>query len=327
MGFRPSHGEWARPSAGTYVVTGGAGFIGSHLVEKLVRDGFKVRVLDNLSTGKKTNLLPVMSDIELVEGDIRDIDTCLEVCRGAAVVLHQAALPSVPRSIEDPHTTTQVNVLGTLNMLDAARREKVKKFVFASSSSVYGDTPVLPKVESMHEFPKSPYAASKLAGEKYCATYAACYGLPTVSLRYFNVFGTRQDPNSPYSAVIPRFLDALRQNKPPTIYGNGKQTRDFTFVNDVVQANLLAAWSTEGAGDYFNIGGGGRYSIMYLAETLIGLTGSDQKPVLADPRPGDVRDSQAGIRKARRILGYKPEYDLESGLEEILRITGADRRP
>ncbi len=317
MGFRPERGSWSETGAGFSLVTGGAGFIGSHLVERLVRDGYRVRVLDDLSTGSLDNLARVRSQIEFIEGDIRSRDACRAACRDVAVVFHQGALPSVQRSLEDPYTTHEVNVTGTLCLLEAARQAKVRRFVFASSSSVYGDTPLLPKVESMHETPKSPYAASKLAAEKYCMAYA-CHGLPAISLRYFNVYGPRQNPNSPYAAVIPSFVDALRKGKPPVIYGDGRQTRDFTYVDDVVQANLLAAWSPDGAGDYFNIGGAMRYSILQLAGILMKLTGSEQKIVFQEPRAGDVRDSQAGIQKARRILGFRPEFELEAGLARVI---------
>jgi nucleoside-diphosphate-sugar epimerase len=318
MGFRPERGSWASPEAGVYLVTGGAGFIGSHLVARLVAEGYRVRVLDDLSTGKKANLKGLSAEIEFVEGDVRKPAICRKACRGVAVVFHQAALPSVTRSLEDPFTTNEVNVGGTVNMLEAARLEGVRRFVFASSSSVYGDTPVLPKVESMHETPKSPYAASKLAGEKYCMAFTACHGLATVALRYFNVFGPRQDPDSPYAAVIPLFARALAEGRSPVIFGDGRQTRDFTFVEDVVQGNLLAAWSTDGAGEAFNIGAGNRHSLRALFEILARLTGSKLKPVYRDPRPGDVRDSQAGIAKARRILGFKPEFDLETGIRRVV---------
>jgi nucleoside-diphosphate-sugar epimerase len=271
MGFRPEWGAWSVPASGVYVVTGGGGFIGSHLVDRLVLEGYRVRVLDDFSTGRRENLAGV-GDIDLVEGDIRDRSTCRDVCRGASVVLHLAARTSVKGSLEDPFLTNDVNVGGTLNMLDAAREAGVRRFIFASSSAVYGDSPVLPKVESMHETPMSPYGASKLAGEKYCLAWSSSRNLPTVSLRYFNVFGPRQDPHSPYAAVIPRFIDTLRKGKAPVIHGDGNQTRDFTFVDDVVQATLLAAWSPDAAGDYFNIGGGRRYSVRQVTETLIRLT-------------------------------------------------------
>ncbi len=318
MGFRPERGAWADRAAGVYLVTGGAGFIGSHLATRLVREGYRVRVLDSLATGRLSNLEEIRSQIDFIQGDIRDQGVCRAACQEAAVVFHQAALPSVSRSIEDPLATTEVNVCGTLNMLEAARLSGVKRFVFASSSSVYGDTPVLPKVESMPETPRSPYAASKLSGEKYCMAYYECHKLPTVCLRYFNVYGPRQDPQSPYAAVIPRFVAAARGGNPPLVYGDGRQTRDFTFVEDVIQANLLAAWSPDGAGDYFNIGGGRRYSLLNLLEAIERLSRTKLAPVFEAARPGDVRDSQAGIQKARRTLGYKPEYDLEMGLARTM---------
>jgi nucleoside-diphosphate-sugar epimerase len=301
-----------------FLVTGGAGFIGGHLAERLVKEGCRVRVLDNLSTGRLSNLDGIRSEIEFVEGDVRDMETCRAACDGMTGVLHQAALPSVPRSITDPLSTNAVNITGTLNMLEAAREAGITKFIFASSSSVYGDTPELPKVETMAENPRSPYAASKLAGEKYCLAYNVCHGMLTVCLRYFNVFGPRQDPDSPYAAVIPRFITALREGRPPIIYGDGLQTRDFTFVADVVQANLQALWSESVKTEVFNIGGGRRQSILDLARLLIRLTGSPQDPAFTEARAGDVRDSQADIEKAARLLGYRPTFDLESGLGEMI---------
>jgi UDP-glucose 4-epimerase len=301
-----------------YLVTGGAGFIGSNLVAELVKHEEEVTVFDNFSTGKRENLAPFLSSISLYEGDIRGYHQVREAMEGVDFVLHQAALPSVPRSVRDPITSNQVNVDGTLNLLVAARDAKVKRFVFASSSSVYGDNPTLPKVEDMMPNPLSPYAVSKLTGEKYCRVFANLYGLPTVALRYFNVFGPRQDPTSQYSAVIPRFITALKRKEPPVIYGDGGQSRDFTFVSNVVEANLLACGIPGVAGEVFNIACGDRFSLLDLLRSLQEIMGVSIEPKFEPGRPGDVRHSQAGIEKIRSAMGFKVVQDFRSGLEETV---------
>ncbi|MBN1947872.1 MAG: SDR family oxidoreductase [Bradymonadales bacterium] len=300
------------------LVTGGAGFIGSHLVDRLVAMGHQVVVLDNLSTGRWENLAQVMGEVELVEGDIRDTELCRKVSRGCRAVFHQAALGSVPRSIEDPATTHEVNATGTVNMLRAAREEGVERFVFASSSSVYGDTPVLPKVESMRPLPLSPYASSKLACEAYCMAFAAVYGLGVVSLRYFNVFGPRQSPQGPYAAVIPRFFERLSEGRPVVIYGDGNQTRDFTFVENAVSANILAAErASEVSGQVFNVATASRVSINTLYREIAALFEVDCPPEYLPARPGDVLHSQADISLAERMLSYQPKVGLQEGLRRI----------
>lgn len=293
------------------LVTGGAGFIGSHIVQRLLHDGYRVRVLDNFSTGYRDNL--PSTEIELIEGDIRHPETAFRAVAGMDVVLHQAALGSVPRSIADPLTTHEVNATGTLHLLIAARDAGVRRFVYASSSSVYGDTPLLPKVESMPPQPLSPYALSKLAGEVYCKLFHRLYGLSTISLRYFNVFGPRQDEASEYAAVIPRFAAALLEDRPLTVYGDGLQTRDFTYVANVVEANLLAI-NSEAAGEVCNIACGAKYSLLELAHALGEVLG--KKPVINHhpSRPGDVRDSFASIEKARQLLGFQPVVQFREGI-------------
>lgn len=303
-----------------FLVTGGAGFIGSNIVEKLVQAGHKVRVLDNFSTGRRGNIVHLLPKIELVEGDIRDLEICRRAVKGVDFVLHQAALPSVQRSIEDPLTTFQVNALGTLNLLVASKEANVKRFIYASSSSVYGDSPKLPKKEDMATFPLSPYAVSKLAGENLCKAFYKSYGLPTVCLRYFNVFGPRQDPNSPYSAVIPRFISALLNGKPPVIYGDGEQTRDFTYIDNVVEANLLACFKEGIEGEVFNIACGEETSVNQLFYTLRELTGKYIEPNYAPPRPSEVRRSVADISKARQLLGYRPNIGIKEALRYLLKF-------
>ena len=298
------------------LVTGGAGFIGSHIVEELARQGGQVRVLDNLSTGKRENLQS--PGLEIIEGDIRDLDVVRRAMNGVDYVLHQAALPSVPRSIADPLTTNEVNVGGTLNVLVAARDAHVRRVVYASSSSVYGDNPALPKHEEMPTRPLSPYAVSKLAGENYCRAFNRVYGLQTVSLRYFNVFGPRQDPASQYAAVIPQFATRLLRGEPPTIYGDGTQSRDFTFVANVVQANLLACEKEQAIGQVMNVACGERYTLLDLYGQLEALTGVRLKPVFAEPRAGDVKHSLAAIDRARQALGYAPVVDWREGLRRTV---------
>jgi UDP-glucose 4-epimerase len=296
------------------LVTGGAGFIGSNLAEALVKSGHGVRVLDNFATGARANLAAVAGEVELLEGDLRDPATVERAVQGAEVVFHQAALPSVPRSLEDPATTHAVNATGTLTLLLAARRAGVRRVVYASSSSVYGDSPALPKREDMPSQPKSPYAVSKLAGEQYCQVFAAALGLETVSLRYFNIFGPRQDPASPYAAVIPKFLAAMRRNERPVIFGDGKQSRDFTYVENAVRANLLAADAPGASGEVVNIASGARVTLLELVEHLNRLLGTHLTPVFAPPRPGDVRHSQADLTRAAALLGYHPTMDFAEGL-------------
>ena len=303
-----------------YVVTGGAGFIGSHLVRALVAEGHKVTVVDNLSTGDRKNLAEVEKDIEIVVADVRDTDLMRRVCKGADVVFHQAALPSVPRSIADPWSTNDHNVNGTLSILIAARDAGVRRFIYAGSSSVYGNTTELPKRETMPATPLSPYAVSKYAGELYCQVFCRAYGLETVVLRYFNVFGPRQNPDSPYAAVIPRFIRALLRRESPTIFGDGEQTRDFTYVENVVNANLAASRAPAGrvAGEVFNVGMGMSTSLKQLLGWLADITGFTPVPVYAPPRAGDVRASQADISKARQAFGYEPSVSLLEGLRRTV---------
>ena len=301
-----------------YLVTGGAGFIGSNIVEELVKRSEKVRVLDNFSTGKRENILLFLDKIELIEGDIRSYHIVREAVDGVDFVLHQAALPSVPRSIKDPITTNEVNVGGTLNISNAALDAKVKRVVYASSSSIYGNSEVLPKREDMTTNPLSPYAVSKLAGEKYCQVFSQVYGLETVCLRYFNVFGPRQDPNSQYSAVIPKFITAMKKGAQPTIYGDGKQSRDFTFVANVVEANLLACQANCAGGEIFNIACGKRHSLLKLVGKLNEIFESDIEPIFAEHRKGEVRHSMADIEKAKKMLGYNPSISFEEGLRKIV---------
>jgi UDP-glucose 4-epimerase len=298
------------------LVTGGAGFIGSHLVEELVRRGCSVRVLDNLSTGHRDNLGAVGDRIEFVEGDILDPATVRAAMQGVRRVFHQAALRSVPRSVDDPQSSNRVNVEGTLNVLVAARDAGVERVVYASSSSVYGRTDVLPLVETMTPQPVSPYAVSKLAGEYYCQVFTRVYGLATVGLRYFNVFGPRQDPASQYAAVVPRFIDAAFRGESLEIHGDGLQSRDFTYVGNVVAANCLAAERPRAAGEAFNVACGHQHTLMDIVERLRGLTvGNGALRWHHTPdRPGDVRHTRADITKARRLLDYEPRTDFDDGL-------------
>lgn len=299
-----------------YLVTGGAGFIGSNIVEALLKRGDSVRVLDNFSTGRRDNIQEFGSDIELVEGDIRSLSTVYRAVDDVDFVLHQAALPSVPRSIADPVTTNEVNIIGTLNVLMAARDRNVKRVVFGSSSSVYGHDPRQPKHEDMRPRPMSPYAISKLAGEVYCSVFTELYGLETVILRYFNIFGPRQDPTSQYSAVIPKFIGLMRKNKQPTVYGDGLQTRDFTFVENIVTANLNACVAENlPAERIFNCAGGNQISLQELIVTLNRILDKDINPIFADPRPGDVKHSYADVSRAVHFLDYKPSVEFEEGLE------------
>ena len=301
-----------------YLVTGGAGFIGSNIVEELLKRGEKVRVLDNFSTGKRENLKGFEKDVELIEGDIRSYHIVKQAVEGMDVVLHQAALPSVPRSINDPITSNEVIVGGTLNLLDASREAGVKRFVFASSSSIYGDTPILPKKEDMSPNPLSPYAVSKLAAEKYCTVFAKVYGLHTIALRYFNVFGPRQDPNSQYSAVIPKFIRMIRNNEMPVIFGDGTQTRDFTYVENVVNANLLAATTDCEAGLVMNAACNDQIELNYLVEQINKHTGKEVKPIYSDKRKGDIKHSFAEISLIGKVLGWKPSVSFDEGIYKLI---------
>ncbi len=304
---------------GKYLVTGGAGFIGSHLVEYLVDQGQEVRVLDNFLTGKRENISAFLDRIELIEGDIRDFDTCQKALNGTDFVLHQAALPSVPRSIEDPLLTNEINVRGTLNLLIASQKEKAKKFVFASSSSVYGDDPHLPKKEDMVGTPLSPYAVSKLVGEKYCQVFSRIYGLETVCLRYFNIFGPRQDPHSQYAAVVPLFITKMLKGDRPTIFGDGEQSRDFTYVANVVEANISAIEAPEISGEIINVACGYKTTVIELFESIRQILQIDIDSIHDAPRPGDIRHSFADITKAKEVLKYEPTISLSKGLQEAIR--------
>jgi len=300
-----------------YLVTGGAGFIGSHLAEELTRRGHQVRVLDNLSTGKRRNLDHV-AGVELMEGDLADPEACARAVQGIDYVLHQAAIPSVPRSVKDPVTSNRANIDGSLNILVAARDAGVKRLVYAGSSSAYGDTPTLPKREDMPTRPLSPYALQKLVAEQYCQMFTRLYGLETVTIRYFNVFGPRQDPGSPYSGVISLFSTALLDERQPLIYGDGEQTRDFTYVANVVDGVLRACDAANASGEVINVATGGRISLNQLLQTMNGIVGTNITPKYDAPRAGDVRDSQADITKARDILGYEPIVGLEEGLRRTM---------
>jgi len=302
----------------TYLVTGGAGFIGSHLVEELLRRGESVRVLDNLSTGSEANLASARDRAALHTRDIRDLEGIREAFQGVDYVIHEAALPSVPRSIADPLTSNAVNIDGTLNVLVAARDAGAKRLVFAASSSAYGDNPLLPRLESHVPMPMSPYALTKVAGEQYCRIFASVYGLETVALRYFNVFGPRQDPNSPYTGVLSIFFAAYLRGTTPTIFGDGEQSRDFTYVSNVVDATLRACTARDASGHVINVGTGGRHTLNAIIRLLDAIFGRQTKPDYAPPREGDVRHSQADISLAKRLLGYEPGVGLEEGLRRSL---------
>ena len=301
-----------------FVVTGGAGFIGSNIVHRLVALGHEARVVDNLATGRAENLEGLADGIVMYEGSILDAALLNEAFAGADYVLHQGAIPSVPKSVKDPAASNAANVDGTLNVLLAARDAGVKRVVYASSSSVYGDTPVLPKHEDMTPNPQSPYAVSKLAGEHYCCVFTRVYGLETVSLRYFNVYGPRQDPKSHYAAVVPIFTRRLLAGAAPTVFGDGEQSRDFTFIEDVVAANLQAAEAPGAAGAVVNLGCGERHTLNELIALLQELTGHDVAPEYADARPGDVKHSQADISRARELIGYDPQVSFEEGIRRTL---------
>ncbi len=296
------------------LVTGGAGFIGSNLVRALLARGDDVRVLDNFSTGSRANLAGLESDVELVEGDLRSYERVHAAVRGAEVVFHEGALPSVPRSVQDPLTTTAVNVEGTLNVLLAARDEGVRRIVNASSSSVYGNAGELPKVESQSPDPISPYAVAKLAAERFCTSFSRVYAMESISLRYFNVFGPRQDPASQYAAVIPRFIRAIAAGDAVTIYGDGEQSRDFTYVDNVVRANLLAADAAHARGEILNVATGGSITVNALADAVGAMVGRPVERIFEPAREADVRASWAALDEARRVLGYEPRVPFEEGL-------------
>jgi nucleoside-diphosphate-sugar epimerase len=302
------------------LVTGGAGFIGSHLVARLLADGHEVRILDSLVTGRRQNL-DGLDDAELIEGDVQSFERVHYASRGCDVVLHQAALPSVPRSIQDPLMTNVVNVTGTLNVLLAARDNDCRRVVYASSSSVYGSDPQLPKVETARPRPISPYAVSKLAGEGYCGSFSSVYGLESVALRYFNVFGPRQDPNSQYSAVIPRFIAAALDGQRPTVYGDGEQSRDFTYVDNVVEANVLAMTAPKAAGAVMNLACGERTSLNTVLEQLSEIIGAPVEADYCESRAGDVKHSQAAIEQARELLGFEPAIGFREGLQRTFEDT------
>jgi nucleoside-diphosphate-sugar epimerase len=309
-----------------YLVTGGAGFIGSHIVRRLVREGESVRVVDNLSTGQSTHLKDVRSSVEFVEGDLADERVSDEVVRGMDYVLHQAAVPSVQRSVRDPLGTNRSNVTATLNLLESCRKGMVRRLVYAASSSAYGDTEVLPKVEEMVPNPLSPYALQKLVGERYCKLYYNLYGLETVSLRYFNVFGPDQDPHSEYSAVIPKFITKILAKESLTTYGDGEQSRDFTYVENVVEANLLALRATEAPGNVCNIGCGERITLNQLIRLLEEILGTKANVNYTASKAGDVRHSLADVTLARRLLGYEPKVMVKEGLRQTVEAFIADQQ-
>lgn len=302
----------------TFLVTGGAGFIGSHIATALISRGDRVRVLDNLSTGSLANLKHLEGAVEFIEADLNDVAAVTRATSGVDCVFHDAALASVPRSVERPLDTNLACVTGTLNLLDIARRNGVRRLVYAGSSSAYGDQPTSSKRETDLPAPLSPYGAAKLAAEYYCQAFTATYGFETVTIRYFNVFGPRQDPNSQYSAVIPLFITALLAGRKPTVYGDGHQSRDFTYIDNVVHGNLLAADAPQVAGRVFNVANGRQTSLLELISTLNRLLGTDVQPNFAPPRAGDVRESLADISRARRDLKYEPQVDFEDGLRRSI---------
>jgi len=301
------------------LVTGGAGFIGSHIVAELLETGEEVRVLDNLYSGKTENIKNFMDDIEFIEGDIRDTETVKKAVKGVDVIFHQAAVPSVPRSVAEPKFTNDVNINGMLELLIAAKDEDVKRFVYASSSSVYGNTPILPKIEDMKPQPLSPYAAQKLMGEHYARVFYLVYGLPTVGLRYFNIFGARQDPNSEYAAVVPKFITRMKDKKSPIIYGDGEQSRDFTFVKNAVRANLLAVESESCFGQSMNVSTGERLSVNELSKVIGKIVGIDIEPIYKPSRDGDVKHSLGDTKMARELIGYEVEVDFKEGLLQTVK--------
>jgi nucleoside-diphosphate-sugar epimerase len=301
-----------------FLVTGGAGFIGSNLCRRLVAEGCFVRVVDNLLTGKRSNLASIIDKIEFVEADMGEPDVARRVCEGIDVVLHEGALPSVPRSVDDPALTHRHCVDATFTMLMAARDARVKRFVYAASSSAYGDTPTLPKVETMPPSPLSPYAVGKLVGEYYCSVFSSVYGLETISLRYFNVFGPYQDPASQYAAAIPAFVTAILNDRPPTVYGDGEQSRDFTYIDNVVQANLLAARAKETHGQLVNCACGEAVTVNAIIRAINDLLGRNVQPNYVPARPGDIKHSLADITAAEKSIGYKPVVLFREGLEKSI---------
>lgn len=303
-----------------YLVTGGAGFIGSNIVKELLNQGQEVRVLDNFATGKRENILPLLKydNLSLIEGDLRSFHIVRSAVRDVDYILHQGALPSVPRSINDPITSNDVNILGTLNLLEAAKEYGVRRVVCASSSSIYGNSETLPKLETMPVNPMSPYALTKYAQERYCQIFFKLYGLQTVSLRYFNVFGPNQDPTSQYSAVIPKFIKLIQQEKQPIIYGDGSQSRDFTFVDNNVWANIQACTAPQAAGETINIACGERFTLIELVVMINEILGKSIEPRFEPERPGDVKHSLAGIEKAKELLGYEVRVGFKEGLAKTI---------
>jgi nucleoside-diphosphate-sugar epimerase len=305
--------------SGIALVTGGAGFIGSHIAAALVASGARVRIIDDLSTGYRENLDEIGGDVDFVHASLADEQPLKKALEDVELVFHEAAIPSVPRSVEDPRQTHIASVDSTFELLLASREKKVKRLVYAASSSAYGDQPTLPKIETMLPEPLSPYAVAKLVGEHYCQVFTRVYGLETISLRYFNVFGPRQDPSSQYSGVISRFISALLSREPPVIYGDGEQSRDFTYIDNVVEANLKAAESVQGIGQVINIANGERISLNQLLDELKEVTGNlDVTADYRDPRPGDVKHSLADIARARELLGFEPKVDLREGLARTI---------
>jgi len=300
------------------LVTGGAGFIGSNLCAALLDLGYEVRVYDNFSTGKRENLAEFVRSIEVIEGDIRDYEGVEKAVTGVERVIHLAAMSSVPQSVDDPSAAHDINATGTLHVLKASRDHGAQRVVMASTSAIYGENPVQPKKEEMIPEPMSPYAATKLAGEHYCRIFSALYGLETVALRYFNVYGKRQDPASHYSAVIPKFITRMLSNSNPVIYGDGEQTRDFVFVEDCNRANIKASFTEGISGEFFNIGSGVNISVNELYNTIKDITGAELEPLYEDARKGDVRESLSDISKARRQLGFEPAYTMEAGLKKTI---------
>ncbi len=296
-----------------FLITGGAGFIGSNLADALVANGDKVRIIDNFSSGKRENIAHLEDKIEIIDGDIRDYWTVLQAVDGIDYVLHQAALPSVPRSVKNPLTSNEVNINGTLNMLEAAKNAGVKKFVMASSSSVYGESEELPKHEGLRPDPLSPYAVTKLTAEYYLKVYWQLYNFPTVALRYFNIFGPKQDPASEYAAVVPKFITSLMENEPPTVFGNGEQSRDFTYIDNCVNANIVAATNDKISGDYFNVACGGQFTLNDLLDELREIIGTDTQAKYVDTRPGDIKHSFASVDKLK-AFGYNPTVSFKDGL-------------
>ena len=300
------------------LVTGGAGFIGSHLVRGLLAAGHAVRVLDNFSTGRRENLAGVADRIDLVEGDLCRPEQTLRACQDVELIFHEAAVPSVPVSVENPVKTHEANITGTLNLLRSAVTQKCRRVIYAASSSAYGDSEVSPKHEGIPPCPLSPYAVQKLAGEHYCRAFCECYGLETLSLRYFNVFGPRQDPQSQYAAAIPAFVTAILANRPPTVYGDGEQTRDFTYIDNVVHGNLLAAGMPKAGGQVVNLACGDRISVNQVIAKINDLLGKNVEPIYTDPRPGDVRHSCADIRLARELLKFEPQVSFDDGMARAI---------